>query len=169
MKDAWRAKVGTIAPDAVAIAALFGVNALARLIVRLTGSDTDTQFMIGVWSLGAMAVAAAGASCYWAIRHLMSRVVADGLIVVTITSLLVTLIGPLVSGRSPFSEYVFMDALSIFMLQLVICLGVLGFGIVLGVLIAMAIGLDPKSRAWKAQADRMRAASRQRQRRAARR
>jgi hypothetical protein len=169
MNDAWRAKIGTIAPVAGAIAALFAVNAVARLIVRMAGSNSDEQFMIGVWSLGAMAVVAAGAACFWAARYLMPKVVADGLLVVTVTSLLVTLVGPLFSGPSPFSEYVFSDALGDFMLQLIICLGVLGFGVVLGVLLAMALGIDPKSRAWKAQASRMRAASRQRQRRAARR
>jgi hypothetical protein len=169
MKGVLRGNAAAIAVDGGAIGALVLVNVAARLIVRLTGSDSDTQFVIGLWSLGAMVVVAAVAAFVWARRNLMARVVADGLIVVVTTSLLVTLFGPFVSGNSPFLDAPFGDAFADFLLQLSVCLAVLGIGAMIGVLVTMALGLDPKSRAWKAQSERIKATARQRQRRTTRR
>jgi hypothetical protein len=144
---------------AIAVAALVAINLVARLVVRLSGAGDDTELMIGLWSLGAMVVGLAVAAFVWSRRYLVPRVIGDALVVVGASSLLVTLVGPFVSGGSPFR-----DGLGTYLLQLFVCLMVLGIGVTIGMLVAMALGLDPKSRAWKRQAERVKHRPRERQR-----
>jgi hypothetical protein len=157
MKGRW----GTVA---VATAVLVAVNLAARLVVRLADPGGDTEFAIGVWSLGAMVVLLAVATFYWARRQLVPRVLGDAGTAVGVSALLVTLVGPLVSGNGPFT-----NGARFFLLQLFVCLVALGIGAALGLLTTMALGLDPKSQAWKRQARQVRTSSRQKQGRTARR
>jgi hypothetical protein len=157
MRERWQ-------PVAVAIVVLLGVNLAARLAVRLAGPGNDAVFVIGLWSLGAMVVALAVATFLWTKRYLVPRVLGDVLVVIGVSALLVTLVGPFVSGGAPFD-----NGFGGYLIQLGACIGVQAVGATLGLLLAMALGLDPKSRAWKRQAQSVKTSSRQRQGRSARR
>jgi hypothetical protein len=145
---------------AIAAAGLIVVNLVARLLVRLAGPGGDAEFVIGLWSLGAMVVGLAAATFYWARRYLVPRVLVDAGVVIGASALVVTLVGPLVSDTGPFSSGV-----RFYLLQLFVCVVALTVGSALGLFTAMALGLDPKSRAWKRQAERVKTAPRQRQQR----
>jgi hypothetical protein len=153
MKGLWRA-------DAVAIAALVAVNVVARLIVRVADPGANAEFIVGLASLGAMGVLAAVFAFVWTKRYPSPKVVSDSLIVVSITGVLVTLVGPFVFGKTLGDYAGFGEWFAVFLLQLFICLAVLAAGVVIGALIAIALGIDPTSRAWKAQAARVPAAAR---------
>jgi hypothetical protein len=153
MKGFWRA-------DAVAIVALVAVNVVARLIVRVANPGSDAEFVVGLASLGAMGVLAAVFAFVWTKRYPSPRVVSDSLVVVSITGVLVTLVGPFVFGKTLGDYPGFGDWFAVFLLQLFICLAVLAVGVVVGALIAIALGIDPTSRAWKAQASRIPASAR---------
>jgi hypothetical protein len=144
--------------DAIAIAALVAVNLVARLAVRIADPGSNAEFIVGLASLGAMAVLAAAFAFVWMKRHETSRVVQDSIVVVTITSVLVTLVGPFVFGRTLGDFDGFSAWFAFFLLQLFICLAVLAVGAVIGSILAIAFGLDPTTRAWRAQAGRDRAA-----------
>jgi hypothetical protein len=146
-------------PVAIAIAMLVAVNFVARLIVRLADPDTETEFVVGLASLGAMATVAAVLAFLWTKRHATARVVQDALVVVTVTSILVTLVGPFVFGKTLGDFGTFTEWLAVFLLQLLICFAVLGIGVFTGSLLAIAVGVDPTSRAWKEQAARVPAAT----------
>ena len=144
--------------DAIAIAALVAVNLVARLVVRVADPGTNAEFIVGLASLSAMAVLAAAFAFVWMKRHETSRVVQDSIVVVTITSILVTLVGPFVFGRTLGDFDGFSAWLAVFLLQLFICLAVLAVGVLIGSVLAVAFGLDQTTRAWRAQAGRDRAA-----------
>ena len=149
---------------AMVAAALVVVNLVSRLAVRIADPGEDAEFAIGLWSLGGMVVVLAVAVFLWARRYFVPQVLGYAGVVIGASSVLVTVIGPFVSGTGPFE-----DGIGTFLLQLVICAAVLAVGATLGLLTAMALGLDPTSRAWKRQAERVRTSTRQRQRRTARR
>jgi hypothetical protein len=136
----------------VAVAALVGVNLVARLVLRLAGPPADVRdFWVAVASLGAMAVLVGVTGFRWARQHLLPRVAADLFVVVVVTGLLVTVVGPLVSGGSPFGA-----GLLRFLVLLGVAVGVLTLGAAIGVLLAVALGVDPKSRAYQAYVARSR-------------
>lgn len=148
----------------IVTAALVAVNLVARIGVRIAGPDEDAEFVIGLWSLGAMVVGLAAVVFYWSRRFVPPQVVSYALAVIGVSSLLVTLVGPFVSGGGPFS-----NGIGSYFGQLLACIGALTLGAAVGLLLAMALGLDPTSRAWKQQAQRVKTSSRQRQGRSARR
>ena len=135
---------------AIVVAALVAVNLLARLGVRLAGPDDSTEFVIGLWSIGAMMVVLAVAVFLWARSYLVPRVLTFAGTAIGVSALLVTLLGPFVSGGSPFE-----NGINAFLFQILVCMLVLSVGGAIGLLTAMALGLDPTSRAWKRQAERV--------------
>jgi hypothetical protein len=149
---------------AIAVAGLVAINLVARVVVRLVGPTEDAEFVIGLWSLGAMLVAIAVAAFVWTRRYVVPRVLMDAAVVIGVTSLIVTVVGPFVSGGG-----LHRDSPGDILLQFSVCAGVLGVGVAIGLLGAMALGMDPTSRAWKYQAERVRTSPRQRQGRTARR
>jgi hypothetical protein len=158
MKGGVWSRVGIVA------AALVAVNLVARLIVRIAGPGDDAEFVIGLWSLGAMVVVLAVAVFLWARRYVVPLVLSYAGVVIVASSILVTVVGPYVSGGSPFQS-----GFGTYLLQLAICAGILGVATTLGLFTALALGLDPTSRAWKRQAERVKTSPRQRQRGSARR
>ena len=143
-------------PIAVVTAALVAVNLVARLVVRLRGTEVgpdaleSAEFVVGLWSLwslGAMGLCLAVAAFLWTRRHALGRVVADLVAVILAGSLLVSVVGPYVSGSGPLES-----GFSFFLLLFLFCVAVLTVGATIGSLLAIAFGLDPKSRAWQAYA-----------------
>jgi len=148
---------------AVVAAVLIAVNLVARVAVRIADPGGDAEFVIALWSIGAMVVGLAATVFYWARRYFVPQVLTFAGAVIGASSLVVTLVGPYVSGGSPFE-----NGFGTYLLQLFVCLVALSVGGALGLLVAMAFGLDPTSRAWKRQAERVRTSQRQRQGRTAR-
>ncbi len=149
---------------AIVGAVLIAVNLAARVGVRIAGPDENTEFVIGLWSLGAMIVVLAAAVFFWARRYVTGQVLTFTAAVITVSSLVVTIAGPYVSKSSPFGE-----GFGTYLLQLFICVAALAVGATIGLLGAMAFGLDPTSRAWKRQAEQVKSSQRQKQGRSARR
>jgi hypothetical protein len=149
---------------AIVSAALVAINLLARVGVRIAGPGDDAEFVIALWSLGAMVLGLAVVIFYWTRRYLASRVVAYAGAVIGISSVFVAVLGPFVSGGGPLE-----NGFGSFLLQLFVIALSLTVGATLGLLLAMALGLDPTSRAWKNQSERVRNSPRQRQGRTARR
>ncbi|GAA0283741.1 hypothetical protein [Cryptosporangium japonicum] len=132
----------------VVVAVLIVVNFGARLVLRLAnGTSEDVELTTALVSLAAMGVVIAVAGFLTARRYLWGVTAGDLFFDLVISALLVTLVGPFVSGATPFGSGV-----TQWLLQLLVCLGVLLIGSAIGVLLAVAFGLDPKSRAWGAYA-----------------
>jgi len=149
---------------AIVTAVLVAVNLLARVGVRIAGPDDDAEFVIALWSLGGMVLGLAAVVFYWTRRYLASRVVGYAGAVIGVSSVLVAVIGPFVSGGGPLE-----NGFGTFLLQLFVIFVSLTVGAALGLLLAIALGMDPTSRAWKHQAERVKTSSRQRQGKSARR
>jgi hypothetical protein len=135
---------------AVAAGVLIGINLVARLLARWALPAGTDPFLAGAWSLLAMVVAVGVTGFWWTRRRRVPLVVGDLFFVVLVTTLVVTLVGPFVSGGAEFS-------VGSTLTQLALCAGVLVVGCAAGVLGAVALGLDPTSRAWKEQAARVKA------------
>jgi hypothetical protein len=170
MKGLGGATKAAVVINVGAIGAVLAVNLITRVIMRVASPGGDDAFVKGLWSLGpslaVSGVLVAVASFIWTKRHLIGKVVGDALVVISISSLLIALLGVYVSGGNSFGQLPFSDAFANMFLMLMISLGALIVAAVIGGLIAMALGLDPKSRAWKAQAQSVRATARKRQRKA---
>ncbi len=149
---------------AIVTAALIAINLLVRVGVRIAGPGDDAEFVIALWSLGAMVVGLAVVIFYWTRRYLASRVVGFAGAIIGASALVVAVVGPYVSGGSPFE-----NGFGSFLLQLFFIGVALLVGAALGLLLAMALGLDPTSRAWKSQTERLKTSPRQRQGKTARR
>jgi hypothetical protein len=143
MKERWL-PVGVIAGT------LFLVNVVARLIVRFAaGSDDDKQVTIGLWALFAVGAVLIPVAFWYGRRHPMLQVVADLGIAVVAACVLAVLIGPFVSGATPFG-----DGIGLVFRQFFYFVGLSAIGAVLGVLALMTLGLDYRSQSWKRYIDR---------------
>ena len=132
---------------------LFLVNVIARLVVRIAaGSDDAKQVTIGLWALIAVGVVLIPVAYWWSTRHLLPRVVADLLIAIVVACVLAVLVGPLVSGRSPFR-----DGDGLIVRQFFYFVAVSAGGVIFGVLAVMTAGKDYKSQAWKRYAEKVNA------------
>ena len=132
----------------VVVVALVLVNIAARVVIRIaSGASEGVQFGTALASLLGMGVVLAVTGFLTARRYLPARTAGDLFFVIVISALIVTLLGPFVSGGSPFGAGAYP-----WIMQLLVCLGTLVIGAVIGVWLAIAFGLDPKSRAWGAYA-----------------
>jgi hypothetical protein len=146
MRERWQ-------PVAILAAALFGVNLIARLVVRFAaGSNDQKQITIGLWALFAVGAVLIPVAYWWAHRHPLPRTVGDLLVAVVAACVLAVLIGPFVSGTQPFSAGV-----GLVFRQFFYFVAVSALGIVIGVLAVMTAGQDYKSQAWKRYAERVQA------------
>jgi hypothetical protein len=132
----------------VVVLALVAVNFGARVVIRLAkGASDEVQFTTALASLVAMGVVLAVTGFLLARRFALARAAGELFFMVVFAALLVTLAGPFVSGGTPFGAGSYA-----WVMQLLVCLGALIVGSAIGVLLAIAFGLDPKSRAWGAYA-----------------
>ena len=138
MKERWL-------PVGILAGGLFGVNVIARLVVRFAaGSDDDKQITIGLWALFAVGAILIPVAFWWARRWPMPRVLGDlGLAVLGACLLSVTL-GPLVSGTTPFGSGV-----GLVFRQFFYFVAISAAGTLVGLLAVMTAGQDYKSQTWK--------------------
>ncbi len=138
----WR-QVGVLA------GVLFVLNAVSRLIVWLFESKSDHgQTVIGLIYVISVGLVMVYAGWYWAQRKLMPRVFGELTVAVLIGLVFSLLLGPFAGGSAPFAEggdLVWAEAWHYLLFA--------GIGAVLGVLVAMMLGRDPKSRAYKRYAE----------------
>jgi hypothetical protein len=138
MKDRWL-PVGLVA------GALFLVNAIARFVVWRTAPKSDTtQITVGLVLFGVVGLVMVGAAFWWGRRYPMPRVFADLAVVILASCLLSVLVGPFAGGSLPFKE-----GAGLFFAEIWRYLGYTAAGVVLGLLILMALGLDYRSQALK--------------------
>jgi hypothetical protein len=126
---------------------IFVINALARLISRLTQDDTagaaaDTGVdKISIIGAGAVVLLLAVMGALWAVRHPFSRMVFDLGAAVIGGALLSLLVAPFVGGSKPFDE-----GLGTFVGELLQFIGLGALGVLLGFLAMIVFGKDWKSR-----------------------
>ena len=146
MKERWL-------PVGILAGGLFVVNLIARLVVRLAaGSDDAQQVTIGLWALIAVGAVLIPVAYWWARRWPIPRVIGDLLVAVLVACLLAVLIGPLVSGTTPFN-----GGVGLVFRQFFYFVAVSAGGAVFGMLAAMTVGQDYKSQAWKRYAEQAKA------------
>jgi hypothetical protein len=130
------------------VLALVVVNFGARLIVRLASGESDpAAFNTALASLLAMGVVLAVGGFLSSRRYQPARTAGDLFFEILIGAVLVTIVGPFVSGGTPFGSGSYA-----YVMQLLVCVGALIVGGLIGVLLAIAFGVDPKTRAWGAYA-----------------
>ena len=138
MKNRWL-------PVGVLILALFGINAVARLVSRLAHIvDADQQLRLGILAMSASALVMLIAAARWAIRHPVGRVVADLGAAAVISGLAAALVGPFIGGAGPFAS-----GLGFFVGQVLLFLALATVGGLLGYLGVVALGRDWRSRGLK--------------------
>jgi hypothetical protein len=125
---------------------IFVINALARLISRLTQDDAASAANSGVDKIsiigaGAVVLLMAVMGALWAVRHPFSRMVFDLGAAVIGGALLSLLIAPFVGGSKPFDE-----GLGTFVGEFLQFIGLGALGVLLGFLAMIAFGKDWKSR-----------------------
>jgi hypothetical protein len=146
MKERWL-------PVGVLAGGLFVVNLIARLVVRLVAGDDDgKQITIGLWALVAVGAMLIPVAYWWARRWPVPRVIGDILVAVLVACLLSVLIGPFVSGTSPFAS-----GIGLVFRQFLYFVAVSAGGTLFGLLAVMTVGQDYKSQAWKRYAERTQA------------
>ena len=146
MNERWK-------PVGVLAGALFVVNLLARLVVRLAaGSDDGKQVTIGLWALITVGAVLIPVAFWWARRWPLPRVIGDIAVAVLVACVLAVLVGPFVSGTTPFS-----DGVGLVFRQFFYYAAVSAGGTLIGILAVMTVGQDYKSQAWKRYAERVNA------------
>ncbi len=146
MNERWK-------PVGILAGALFAVNLLARLVVRFAaGSDDGKQVTIGLWALIAVGVVLIPVAFWWARRWPLPRVIGDIAIAVLVACVLAVLVGPFVSGTTPFS-----DGVGLVFRQFFYYVAVSAGGTLIGILAVMTVGQDYKSQALKRYAERVNA------------
>jgi hypothetical protein len=122
------------------------VNVIARLISRFALPSTIDPLTPALISLLVAVVAAAVIGFWLARQQRLLPTVLDLLAVTVLATLLVVFAAAFVSGKPSFD-------LVTTLAQLGLHAGLLAVGFAAGVLGAIALGLDPVSRAWKAQSE----------------
>lgn len=145
-----RAATDRWVPVAVVAGALLGLNIVARLVARfaLSEGQDDREFVVGLLSLGGMVLTMGVAGFLWARRHTAVRILEDLTIAGLAGALLAVLVGPFVSGDTPFG-----NGAGFWFAQLGLCAAVLIVGAFGGIFIAIMLGMDPRSRSWRDQGE----------------
>lgn len=127
---------------------LFAINVVARLVTRIGFADDDAaQGRISIAMFGVIGVALAVTAFLRAQRVPPSTWLPDMSLAAVLGLLLTVLVGPFVSGDSPFS-----NGAGEFFSQIWLYLGFAIVGTLLGYWIATALGRDYRSRSLKAYA-----------------
>lgn len=138
MKERWlRAGILTLV--------LFAVNALARLVVwQVAPHNTKKQTAIGLIAAGVIGVVMIAAGYLWARRVHMARVVGELAVAILVGCAFSVLLGPYAGGSAPFKEggdFLYSEVWHY--------LALAAAGAAFGVVVAITLGQDQKSRAWK--------------------
>ncbi|MEU1885030.1 hypothetical protein [Micromonospora sp. WMMD987] len=143
MTQRWRA-VGVLA------AALFAVNVVARLIIKL-GFDGDDaaadRASLGMFVVVGLVLAAVVFA--WGRVVPAARWGADVAAAVAVALLLTVLVGPLLVGDDPFG-----GGAGLFFAQIWLYLAAAGAGVAIGYLVLIALGRDHRSRQLQRYAER---------------
>jgi hypothetical protein len=132
-------------PVGVLAGVLFATNVVARVVVRLTAAASDTdQIRIGLIANVAVTAVMIGAAYWWACRYPIIRLAADLAVATVAACAASVLIGPYAGGSRPFAE-----GGAFFFGQIWQYLAISAGGALLGLLVAMMLGKDWKSQAWK--------------------
>ncbi len=138
MRDRWQ-------PVGILAGVLFLVNVVCRFIVwQLTPKSDSKQIALGLIALGLVAVIMGWAGFRWSIRYPTSRVGADLAATIAVACALTVLVGPFAGGSVPFKE-----GAGFFFGEIWQYLGFAGGGTIVGMLIAIALGRDYRSKALK--------------------
>src|SRR6266536_3475342 len=138
MRERWQ-------PVAILIGILFAINAVTRFIVWQLAPKSDTkQITLGLIGLGLVALIMGVSGYRWAVRYPLSRLAADLGAAIAVACLLTVLVGPFAGGSVPFKE----GAGGCFG-EIWQYLGFAGGGAVLGLLVAIMLGRDYRSKALK--------------------
>ncbi|MGN9779120.1 hypothetical protein ACTMS0_25660 [Micromonospora sp. H33] len=143
MKERWRA-VGALA------GVLFAVNLVARLIIRF-GFDADDTAAADRVTLGMFVVIAltlAVVAFVWGRRRPAAEWGTDVAAAIGVALALTLFVGPLLVGKNPFG-----DGAGTFFAQIWLYLAATGIGVLLGYLLAVALGLDHRSQKLKRYAE----------------
>lgn len=138
MRDRWR-QIGSLA------AVLGGIVVLARLVARFyAGDNTSRQDVVAWVAFGAVGLTLAVAAFSWGRRYPMGRVVLDLGGAALLGCLFSTLVGPLITGGSPFA-----NGPGVFFGTIWLYAGVAISSALMGLLVLTALGQDHRSRALK--------------------
>lgn len=128
--------------------ALFAGNALARLITRLAYPGQAEEMVPGLWVHGATAVVAAVIAALWVRWFLVSKVSGWMFWAGLISTVLIVVTGPLISGGEVFPGWS-----ALYLLRIVVVFATIAVGAALGVLFTVATGADALSKAWQRRAE----------------
>lgn len=131
---------------AIVTMAFFVLNVAGRVVaeVFIASDDADTQNLIGICGVAAMAVLAIVAGIYWSIRVPVLRVLADLGAACLVGALLSVLIGPLLVGGNPFG-----GGFGFVLAELTMFFGVCLIAVFVGYLAATMFGADHRSKGLK--------------------
>ncbi|MER7458494.1 hypothetical protein [Micromonospora sp. NPDC126480] len=143
MSQRWRA-VGVLA------GALFLVNVVARLIIRFgfDGDDTTAADRVSLGMFVVLGLILAVVAFVWSRHRPVAGWAADVTAAVGVALALTVFVGPLLVGRNPFG-----DGAGMFFAQIWLYLAATGIGVLLGYLLAVALGLDHRSQSLKRYAE----------------
>ncbi|MFF0658873.1 hypothetical protein [Micromonospora tulbaghiae] len=142
MAQRWRA-VGVLA------AALFGVNVVARLVIKLAFPDDDTASgRVSLAMFLVIGLILAGTAFRWGADRPLGRWAGDLAAAVAVALALTVFVGPLLVGENPFG-----GGAGLFFAQIWLYLAATGAGVLVGYLILTALGRDYRSRQLKRYAE----------------
>jgi hypothetical protein len=132
-------------PVGVIALVLFAINVATRLTLRIGwNGDAQAESRASFILFGAIALLLGVVAFVWSRRHPVGRWVADLSAAAGLGMLLTILIGPFVSGGTPFDS-----GAGDFFLQVWLYAGCAGGGMLLGFLLATTLGLDYRSQGLK--------------------
>gem|GEM_PF-6707118 len=137
-----------LSPPAGAALLFVVVDVAARLVLRLIAPKDQADLIFGLIVYGVVLLTAAAFGLVWVRRYLLARVWAYLLAAALAAATIIGWLGPWISGEEFNSA-----GAKVVALRMLLTLVVLVAGGAIGVLSTVALGQDPTSRAWKAQAD----------------
>jgi hypothetical protein len=129
-------------PVGVLAGALFAINVVARLVVRLGfADDAEAADRISLLMLVAVGLASLSAAVVWGRRHPLGRWIADLAAAALVGLLLSIFVGPYISSATPFAE-----GAGEFFKQVWLWAAFVGGGAALGFMIITTLGVDYRSK-----------------------